>query len=270
MASRLFGRTISKSDKRERETGKVTCLASGYGIGAKGFAAYCERSAIDLEGAGLTAAGVIETYRESVPQIAGPYGLWKSVEKAAKNAIRGHPSSAGRCAFRAEGNALIIELPSRRKLYYRHPRIVQRTKTWGVTDDIVYDASGREGAAVGQRRTGKQTAGKGGHGFAEYTYGGKLVENIVQAVCRDLLADAMVRCERDGLPIVLICHDEIAVELPAEHAEEGLRRPLTIMSSPPSWAEGFPVAVEGYISTRYAKSPIPKSPTLKAQNGRLS
>jgi hypothetical protein len=142
-------------------------------------------------------------------------------------------------------------------------------RRWGISHDLQYDAPGRDGQAADQRKIGRATFGKGGHGFAETTYGGKLVENIVQAICRDLLAEAMLRCERANQPIVLICHDEICTEVPAEKGEKSLRQLLEIMSTPPEWARGFPVEVEGYISTRYAKAPIPKSPTFKARNGRV-
>jgi DNA polymerase len=168
-----------------------------------------------------------------------------------------------------EERTLVIELPSRRKLYYRHPRIVQRTKAWGESSDIVYDAPGHDGATAGKPKTGRATHGKGGHGFAETTYGGKLVENIVQAICRDLLAASMIACERAKLPVVMHAHDEIVCEVPRERAESSLNQLLEIMSAPPKWAEGFPIEVEGYVSTRYAKKPIPASPERKARNGKV-
>jgi DNA polymerase len=113
---------------------------------------------------------------------------------------------------------------------------------------IVYDAP--------ETLRQKGTRGKGGYGRAESTYGGKIVENVVQGTCRDLLAMALILCERNGLPVVMHTHDEIISEVPAERAEEGLRQLLTIMEMPPAWAVGFPIATEGFVSKRYAKQPL--------------
>jgi DNA polymerase len=101
------------------------------------------------------------------------------------------------------------------------------------------------------------------------TYGGELVENIVQAICRDLLASALVECERQGLPVVLHVHDEIVVEAATQQAEEALRRLVEILSTPPAWAAGFPVEVEGFSAERYFKAPPRGTPKIKARNGQI-
>ncbi len=101
------------------------------------------------------------------------------------------------------------------------------------------------------------------------TYGGKLTENLVSAICRDLLAAALVRCEREGLPVVLHVHDEIVVEVPLSQADDALRRLLTIMSTPPNWATGFPIEVEGFWAHRYFKAPPAGHQSHKALLGRL-
>jgi DNA polymerase len=272
MASKIFGRPITKADKREREIGKVTVLACGYGIGEIGFAAYCERSLIDLEAAGLTAKEVIEAYRNSVPKIAGQMGtwgrfggLWKDIGRAAEAVISGTAPElvVGRCHLARTNGSLVITLPSGRPLFYRHARIEKRQKPWGVVDQIVYDAPGREGTL-----SRYHPAGHGGHGVIESTYGGKLVENVVQAICRDLLAAAMIQCERAGLPITLHCHDELVCEVPADRGDDALRQLLAIMSTPPAWADGFPIGVEGYASVRYAKQPIPKTDSRVVPQGK--
>jgi DNA polymerase len=274
MAGKIFGRPITKVDKREREIGKATILGSGYGLGDKGFERYCEANKIDLDAAGLTATDVIATYRGSVPKIAGQLGewgrfggLWKDVERAAKDVIGNHAGeiSVGRCRIGKKDGNLVITLPSGRPIYYRHPRLERRKAPWGAeTLGIVYDAPGREGSD-----SRRHAAVRHGHGVAEYTYGGKLVENIVQAICRDLLAASMIACERARLPVVMHAHDEIAIEVPAERAENSLNQLLMIMSAPPAWADGFPVEVEGYISTRYTKQPVPASSVRKARNGQV-
>jgi DNA polymerase len=83
----------------------------------------------------------------------------------------------------------------------------------------------------------------------EHIYGGKIVENVIQAMCRDLLADAMVRCERAGLPIVLHVHDELVCEAPGA-GRDAYAALHEIMTTLPEWAEGFPIKADGYGGAR--------------------
>ena len=86
----------------------------------------------------------------------------------------------------------------------------------------------------------------------ERTYGGKLTENVVQAVARDLMAAAMLRCDGAGYPIVLTVHDEILSEPLAEMGSE-LSHFESLMSITPAWASGCPVAAEAWSGPRYKK-----------------
>jgi len=82
------------------------------------------------------------------------------------------------------------------------------------------------------------------------TYGARLVENVVQAVCRDLMAGALVELERRGVPVVLHVHDEIVAEV---DGEEGLAEVIQVMETLPEWARGMPLKAEGHLSDRYGK-----------------
>jgi hypothetical protein len=79
----------------------------------------------------------------------------------------------------------------------------------------------------------------------------------------------MLACEREGLPVVLHVHDEIVIEVPAADGERSLRRLAEIMSRPPAWAAGFPLAVEAFVAERYFKSPTRGAPRVKATNGAI-
>lgn len=84
------------------------------------------------------------------------------------------------------------------------------------------------------------------------TYGGKLVENVTQAVARDVLAEGMLAAEADGYRIVLTVHDEIISEVPIgdRYSVDGL---AGHMATPPSWAAGLPLAAAGFSALRYRK-----------------
>jgi DNA polymerase len=85
------------------------------------------------------------------------------------------------------------------------------------------------------------------------TYGGKLAENVTQAVARDILSDAMVRLDQHGWEIVMHVHDEIVCEDDEHRALHRFPQFKQIMSDLPEWAEGLPVAVDGWVGKRYRK-----------------
>src|SRR5262249_61705903 len=91
---------------------------------------------------------------------------------------------------------------------------------------------------------------------------------VVQGPCGAVLADALGGLEAGGLPVVLHVHDEAVCEVPADRAEEALRRMAVILSTPPAWAAGFPLKVEGYPCERYVKTPFRGSPVVKFLDGK--
>jgi len=86
-----------------------------------------------------------------------------------------------------------------------------------------------------------------------HTYGGKLAENVTQAVSRDILADAMLRVEKHGFPIVMHVHDEIVAEVSNAAPNTDLSLFEAIIAQVPAWAAGLPIAVEGWRGRRYSK-----------------
>jgi DNA polymerase len=268
LATEIFGRVITSANKRERAVGKRAVLGCGYGMGAERFAATCRALDVDLAAANTSAEAVIETYRDRYPAIAGHRshwqgkscrkgGLWRLLERAARLAIEGRgPVSAGKCTFIATDGDLIVRLPSGRLIFFRNAHLKPVT-------EAEQDSTTLYGSSRSQIVYDSPTATN------VPTYGGELTENIVSAICRDLLARSLVACEAAGLPVVLHIHDEIVVEVRASEANRALQTLLTIMSAPPTWAKGFPIEVEGFVAHRYCKTPPPESLVRRARLGKV-
>lgn len=261
MATRIFGRPITKSDKDERQIGKVVVLGCGYGMGAEKFGLYCDLQRIDLAKAGTSAQECVKAYRDAWPKIAGKAGVWRSLDRAARNAVEakrdGTSFHAGRCTFRRVAGRLECELPSGRCLTYRDARIEMSIPGWARALDMA------------QAKKMPTLVYTHPHGYPGTLYGGLLAENVVQAICRDLLATSLVRCDQEGIPVVLHVHDEIVAEVPASESRDYLDRLARIMSEPPSWAEGFPIGVEGFTCPRYVKSPWRGAWVVEGANGEV-
>lgn len=225
----------------------------------KGFKGQkAERPSYDLpKNVWLTCDSIKRMWRESHPKTCR---FWKDLEESTMSAIHNPGKSywAG-AAVREDGKRAIkitrtktkdgdpgwwlkIELPSGRILSY--PGI-------GVSvEKQVDEDSGKENYReriryMGENQTTRQWS-------KQYTYGGKLAENITQALCRDLLAVALVEVDAAGWPIILHVHDEIVTEVP-NTPEYTVDKLSALMCKLPSWAEGFPLAAEGDELMRYAK-----------------
>jgi DNA polymerase len=136
--------------------------------------------------------------------------------------------------FDYDGTYLTLELPSGRKLFYREAQVyINRFNKRSI------------------RYKGSDTLTKQ-WGWVD-SYGGKFVENIVQAIARDVLAVSMARLDRAGYDIVLHVHDEVVVEVPSTDPGLELNYIEELMSNPITWAEGLPLGAEGYISNYYKK-----------------
>jgi DNA polymerase len=270
LASALFGRPCARADEKERGVGKVGILGCGYGMSAAKLSMNCALDGIDLGAAGTTAEAVVEAYRSSYPAVAGypagvipdsnhvvrRGGLWQRLNDAAMSAAQtGRVEAAGRCSFRVRGADLVVELPSGRDLVYRTARVEDRVPAYC--------------ALLGLPARPKATLVYASSRGDTTMYGGKWAENLTQAVCRDLLATALLLAERAGLNPVLHVHDELICETPASTAEADLRRLAALMSTPPPWANGFPVKVEGFTTPRYGKSPWKGALLVEAVNGRV-
>ncbi|HAM5207808.1 TPA: DNA polymerase [Escherichia coli] len=192
-------------------------------------------------------------YREANPAIVQ---FWRDIEDAAMAAIRnpGKEFSAGPRGVKFSRNVetdnngnkvagwwLRMTLPSGRVMSY--PGV-------GLSVSKETDEDGKVSTNVRIKYQGENQLTRQ-WGF-QYTYSGKLVENCTQALCRDLLANALLNVEANGYPIVLHVHDEIICETP-DTPEYNVAELERLMCELPEWAEGFPLVAEGAEMKRYAK-----------------
>lgn len=264
-AARLYGIPLEQVQKfPHRQTGKFQELGCGFGMGWK----KAVDAAKDVYGLEITkdqAKEIVSGYRETHAKVVQ---FWRDAEDACKAAIRtpGVPVRFGaeeRLLAIKSGGYLLVRLPSGRFLSYPAPRIVRAIAPW-YADALAewqdakqaaeengepFDVPEPEKKEVDNIEFSAQLMG--GKWGRERTYGGKLVENIVQAVARDIMAERMLAAERAGFPPVLTVHDEVVVEVDALHADQLALEQL--LAEPPAWAADCPIAVEGWTHTRYRK-----------------
>jgi DNA polymerase len=264
MAARIYGVPVAEVTKAQREVGKIVILGCGYGMSDRKLQLFCDSLGINLETANTTALACVEAYRTAFPKIAGfvaghlddgrPYrrgGLWQSYQQACFNAcMDDSPDTVGRVSFRRIAGHLHISLPSGRSLVYRNARVESRVPAYAKYVSGTVEA--RPTVVYDDPR----------HGVSSL-YGGKIVENVSQAVCNDLLRDALCDCEAAGLDPAMHVHDEIVCAVPEKSSLELLNRLADIMTTPAVWAIGFPIGVEGHLSPRYAKSAWPGMGSVK-------
>lgn len=237
-ASQMFGVPLERIKKGNpeyelRQKGKVAELALGYqGSSGALIAMGALRMGIPEE----DLPDIVSRWRESNKRIVD---LWYSLESAAVSVIQdGHPVGVRGLVLAREFDAanqldfLTITLPSKRKLYYAKP-------------SIGYNQWNRPSIAYrGVSQTTKQ--------WTELeTYGGKLVENVVQAIARDCLAVAIEALEAAGFPVVFHVHDEVVIECPADRAD--LDAVVEIMTRPIPWAPDLPLNADGWVGDFFRK-----------------
>lgn len=237
-ASQMFGVPIERIKKGNpeyalRQKGKVAELALGYQGGA---GALINMGALDMGIPEDDLPDIVQRWRDTNKRICD---LWYKMNSAAVEAIStGYSVGVGRllvsCKYDAahEVEYLTVLLPSGRKLYYNSPQIGENK--WG----------GPSISYMGMDQTTKKWK-------RIETYGGKLVENCVQAVARDCLAQAIENLEKEGLPVVFHIHDEVVIDCRADTAT--LDDVVNIMSRPIPWAPGLPLNADGWVGGFFKK-----------------
>jgi DNA polymerase len=170
--------------------------------------------------------------------------FWRDLEDTAVAAIEspGQVLKLGFLSFLYTGNTLFVRLPSGRSLVYPFAHLKDVLVPWkGKNGEDLFKPSVRYMGVDSYTKKWQRQA----------TYGGKLAENVTQAVARDVMAEAMMRVEAAGYPIVLTVHDEILVE-PLK-GQGSLDEFSAIMAESPTWAVGLPIAVGAWEGARYRK-----------------
>ncbi len=236
-ASQMFGVPVERITKGNpeyslRQKGKVATLALGY---QGGTSALIAMGALQM---GLTEEelpDIVQRWRQANPRIKG---LWYAIENAALAVMEtAQPQGINGLIFALEGDLvygqsfLTVRLPSGRKLFYPKPFLNENRF---------------EKMAVHYYTVGQQTR----KWEVTSTYGGKMVENIVQAIARDCLAVTLGRIAAKGLQVVFHVHDEVIIDAPMETTVEEI---CGLMAEPIPWAPGLVLKGAGFESMYYMK-----------------
>lgn len=227
-ASQMFGVPVEKHGQNAelRQKGKIAVLALGY-QGAEG--------ALEAMGGarmGLTKAEMTEIKDKWRLSNARIVRLWKHVENAAMCCVRtGETCEIEKgITFEWKWGGVKVTLPSKRFIFYPRMRMGEENGQ----PRLVYDGVNQTTKAWGPT----------------FTYGGKMTENIVQAIARDCLAEKMLRLDAEGFPIVFHVHDEVIVEASANQTLEQIEK---IFDEEITWARGLPLKGAGYSTPYYLK-----------------
>lgn len=230
MASRLFGVPIEAVTSEQRRLGKNLVLGCGYSLGGDRFVEYCAGLGQHVEPA--FARKAVKLYRTEHPAIVQS---WKNVEVAFAQAVRnpGEVYEAAKCEFFMRSHWLCVRLPSGREVRYYKPKATP-TERYGKPSYSLSFLTDYHGKPA-----------------RENTYGGKIIENIVQGIARDVMREGTFSAEEAGYPVVGTVHDEL---LTLRRLGEGSVHDLEqVVCQPKPWMRGLPLSSEGFECERYRK-----------------
>lgn len=235
-----------------RGKAKPATLGAGYRLGGghlspegkkTGLWGYAENMGVHMTQ--QEAADSVKAFRELCPEIVD---AWKQLENCVFQVIRTHRPVKWKCLkIEYTKPFLTIQLPSGRKMYYFRPRIVERQMTVQTGP-----RKGEKYTTLNFQYEGKIEKSGGSSWGKVFSHGGKLVENIVQALARDVLAEGLKKAHKMGFKIVMHVHDEIVTEVPEDS-------PLTVadligcMAAKLPWAPGLPLGAAGWEGYFYRK-----------------
>jgi DNA polymerase len=225
MASAIYGKAAADITKDERFVGKTTILGCGYGMGAAKFQAQLKNFGVEITLE--EAKRIIDTYRDTYPKITA---LWKEANTAIEAILRGQLTMLGR------GGVLKIEgkdgvrLPN--GLYIRYPNLRQKTDEETDRVEVVYDT--KKGRAIIPNRI----------------YGGKLIENVCQALARIIIGDQMLMIAKK-YRVVMTVHDAVACIVPTAEVATAQEYVEICMRLRPKWGLELPLNCESGYGESY-------------------
>jgi DNA polymerase len=226
MASSIYVKAQEEISKDERFVGKTTILGCGYGMGSKKFQAQLKTFNVEIEDG--EANRIIQVYRETydwIPQLWRQAGLALDAIMADQTAVLGRKG-----VLTVEGRKG-IRLPN--WLYIKYPNLRKLRNEQGK-DEYVYDT--RKGKAVIPNRI----------------YGGKVIENVCQALARIIIGEQMLQVAKK-YKVVMTVHDAIACIIPEQEAEAGQEYVEMCMKMRPKWAQDLPLSCESGIGRSYGE-----------------
>lgn len=231
MAVRLYKlKSIEDVTDEQRRISKNLVLGCGYQLGGKKFVDYAANAGVIITEA--FAAAAVRSYRDGHPAIVAS---WKKVESLVVGAIR-NPGTVYRglkCKFYMRDHWLCIQLPSGREIRYPYARATP-TERWG-----------HPAWQISFRTEIK------GRFLRETTYGGKIIENIVQAIARDIMLEGMYNAETNEYPVCGTVHDELLAL--RKRGTTNVKELERLVCDIPSWGNGIPLAAKGFVTIRYKK-----------------
>ena len=230
-ASLIYRKPYGDVSKQERSLAKPAVLGCGYGMSASRLTAYADSMGIVMDES--IAQEHVDLFRCEYREVPA---LWYAFGDLASRAVRDRScySHASGVAFdRRDERYLSIRLPSGRKLYYLTPAVETVETPWGDRETLTFWSGGSKGF------------------LHERTHGAKIVENVIQAIARDILADGLLRATRAGYNIIAHIHDEIVCEEPDEGLNVGGLE--AVMSSAPAWATGLTLDAKCFETQQYRK-----------------
>jgi DNA polymerase len=227
----IYTETAKAIGSTSRQLGKVLVLACGFGMGVERFMATALTFDLTLDYD--EAFRAVTAWRSLNHHIVT---FWWDCHRAVMRIMRAVPGTRerlGAITFVRRADALLVRLPSGRHLVYRSPGIEAHPDNGH--DEFTYWGT------------------LGGNWVRLRSWPGKLVENITQAVARDVMAEAMITLARSQVPLIATVHDELIAEVSDPWADDTYRLMLEVMKTTPAWAPGLPMDAAGFITRRYQK-----------------
>ncbi len=240
-AAQVFGVRYDDVTKPQRQAGKVAELACGYQGGEGAIKRFAKQMGVNLAASGADPQKIVDAWRALHPAVVK---FWHACERAMRDAIQGNGATVGPFQFTHADGDVAVFMPNERPLIYNSPVI--RRGDRGRTVITYHGTKNPEKPFPVVNHRGQTE-------WHDMLYGGKIVENLIQSMCRELLAEGLVAAEDCGLAPVLHVHDEIVCEVPASDAADGAEALHEIMTTVPDWAEGFPLGAAGHVGKRYRK-----------------